>query len=95
MGGGTPAADCWEAPLMGYFSNGTEGRDYEAKYCDRCVHQDTGCPVWLAHLLYNYKECTNDTHVSVLELLIPRSPDGLGNDQCKVFHPKGELPSED
>jgi hypothetical protein len=34
---------------MGYFSNGTEGMDYEAQYCDKCVHQDgpteNGCAV--------------------------------------------------
>ena len=37
---------------MGYFSNGTEGYEYQAKYCDRCKNwRDTkkaggpGCPI--------------------------------------------------
>jgi hypothetical protein len=42
-----------------------------------------GCPVWLAHLLYNYDECNKDE--SILHLLIPRTPDGLGNEQCSMF----------
>lgn len=71
---------------MGYFSNGTEGMYYEAQYCDRCVHQDgpdgqSGCAVWLAHLLHNYKECQNPE--SILHLLIPR--EGISNGQCKMF----------
>ncbi len=71
---------------MGYFSNGVEGLDYEGRFCDRCVHQkpdDGGCMVWLAHLLHNYKQ-TDETK-SVLNLLIPRSKDGLGNEQCTMF----------
>lgn len=71
---------------MGYFSNGSEGMDYEAHYCSRCIHQkpdEGGCMVWLAHLLHNYKECNNKN--SILHLLIPRTTDGLGNEQCKMF----------
>ena len=72
---------------MGYFSNGTEGMEYEAQYCERCVHQGgpegPGCMVWLAHNLYNYKECNNKD--SILHLLIPRSKDHLSNEQCKMF----------
>lgn len=39
---------------MGYFSNGSEGMDYQEHYCSKCIHaakQD--CPVWLLHLLHN------------------------------------------
>lgn len=71
---------------MGYFSNGTEGMDYEAEYCDRCLHQkpdDGGCAVWLAHMLHNYDECNNEK--SILHLLIPISKDGCANEQCKMF----------
>ena len=67
---------------MGYFSNGTEGQIYEAKWCDRCEHQE-GCAVWMAHMLHNYKEC-NDKE-SILHLLIPRSEGGIGNEQCRMF----------
>lgn len=50
---------------MGYFSNGTEGDAFEGAICSGCVHyisieeaadKGGGCPVWLAHLLYNYDQ---------------------------------------
>lgn len=74
---------------MGYFSNGTEAMMYEEQYCDNCVHQDgpdgkSGCAVWLAHFLYNYKECNNPE--SILHLLIPRSKDGLTNEKCLMHY---------
>ena len=73
---------------MAYFSNGTEGEMYESRYCDRCIHRDgpdgeSGCAIWLAHLMHNYAECNNDN--SILHLLIPRSKEGCGNEQCKLF----------
>lgn len=74
---------------MGYFPNGAAGSEYESKVCSRCVHQkvnDGGCAVWLAHLIYNYK----DDHKPVLDLLIPRSEDGLYNKICAMFHPWDE-----
>jgi len=74
---------------MGYFSNGTEGECYEAAYCDRCIHQDgpdgeSGCAIWLAHLMHNYDECNKPD--SILHLLIPLSKNGHGNEQCLLFH---------
>ena len=43
---------------MGYFSNGSEGMDYEERYCKRCIHygpeEGPGCPIWFAHLVYAY-----------------------------------------
>lgn len=51
---------------MGYFSNGSEGMDYEARYCERCVHQkpdEGGCAVWLAHMLHNYRDCNDEDSV--------------------------------
>lgn len=78
---------------MGYFSNGSEGIDYIDAYCERCVHwkdvgdgRGVGCPVWDLHLLSNYKECSNNG--SYLHVLIPRSKDGLYNEQCTMFHAK-------
>ena len=73
---------------MGYFSNGTQADMYEAQFCNNCVHQkpdDGGCAVWLAHLICNYNECNNPD--SILHMLIPRTECGLGNDECKMFHP--------
>ena len=66
---------------MGYFSNGTEGMDYQERYCRRCRHGED-CAVWDAHLLVNYDEC-NDPF-SVLDLLIPRNARG-DNEQCAMF----------
>ncbi len=70
---------------MGYFANGVEGDDYYEAYCSRCVHDQNGsCPIWLLHILYNYQESDNEH--SFLDLLIPRSDDGGGNEQCRLFH---------
>lgn len=67
---------------MGYFSNGTEGMYYQERYCNRCWHdRNQDCPIWLAHLTHNYKECNNPE--SILHMLIPR--DGIENKECKLF----------
>lgn len=73
---------------MAYFSNGCEGMDYEAQVCGKCVHQadQPACAVWEAHLWANYAECNNPA--SVLHVLIPRTADGLGNEQCRMFKAK-------
>lgn len=68
---------------MGYFSNGCEGLSYEARWCDRCIHQPDGCAVMEAHSEHNYDECNNPR--SILHLLIPRTVDKLGNEQCRMF----------
>jgi len=67
---------------MGYFSNGSEGMDYQEHYCSKCVHDEKqSCPVWLLHLLHNYKECNKPD--SFLHVLIPRTK--TGNGQCTMF----------
>lgn len=68
---------------MAYFSNGTEGMIYEEKYCSRCVHND-GCPVWGLHFEQNYTK--NEEIRSILDYLIPRRKDGLGNELCRMFY---------
>ena len=69
---------------MGYFSNGTEGETYRAEWCERCVHgKNLDCPIWAAHLNFNYAECNKPD--SILHMLIPRTKDGLGNEQCRLF----------
>lgn len=80
---------------MGYFSNGSEAMDYEARYCNRCVHQKLnagGCAVWMAHLIANYDECNNDD--SILHMLIPRGKKG-GNKKCLMFHPRNAVAAAD
>jgi hypothetical protein len=71
---------------MGYFSNGTEGEIYEARYCRRCIHgqdEKKGCAVWDAHLAKNYDEANNDN--SILHMLIPLKEGGVYNDECRMF----------
>lgn len=87
---------------MGYFSNGTEGDAYEADHCHKCTHYVDGCCAVLdIHRTYNYDQFPEHERTAdakrmatalrfVLGLLIPRSKDGIGNDQCKMFHPKQE-----
>lgn len=75
---------------MGYFSNGTEFEMFESKFCRRCIHEENaqghGCPIIGLHLELNYKECNNKD--SLLHRLIPRTPNGCGNETCVMFHPK-------
>lgn len=72
---------------MGYFANGTEGEAYEARWCNRCVHQrgerDTGCAVWNAHLLTNYSQTEGSALETALSVLIPRR--GIENLKCLMF----------
>lgn len=72
---------------MGYFSNGSEGMDYEQRYCAKCIHGDGSgagyCTVWMLHFQRNYEECNKKG--SILHVLIPRAPDGLSNEQCAMF----------
>lgn len=71
---------------MGYFSNGSEGMDYQERYCLRCVNEevlDGGCPVWDAHLLFNYRQHDDEEIASVLDRFIPR--DGVVNKECTMF----------
>ena len=75
---------------MGYFPNGTAGMDYEARYCERCEHMDadTACPVLVIHFAWNYDAVGKDADVDkreALELFIPRTKDGLGNERCAMF----------
>ena len=78
---------------MGYFSNGSEGEDYQAKYCARCVHENMktgrGCPIWNLHLLHNYDDCNNPK--SYLHFLIPRDHEKCGNERCTMFVDRGLL----
>jgi hypothetical protein len=75
---------------MGYFSNGTEGEMYWETWCTRCEHdRNEDCPIWAIHLQYNYKAYDKSEAEPVvkdiLSQLIPRSKDGLGNEQCAMF----------
>lgn len=78
---------------MAYFSNGTEGMDYESRYCDNCVHfvdkqGSYACPVWNLHMEFNYDQCKNGKTgkaiAKILGTLIPRRDDGFAGD-CSMF----------
>ena len=85
--------DRTEQMTMGYFSNGTEGRLYQERFCDRCIHdnpqKDIYCPIWNLHLLHNSQECNKPD--SFLHALIPLSADKLDNERCKMFVDRGAL----
>ena len=78
---------------MGYFPNGSSGSDYQAKWCERCIHdnpeKDIYCPIWTLHLIHNYEECNKPN--SFLHTLIPLSKDKLGNERCTMFVERGLL----
>ena len=67
---------------MGYFSNGTEGMQYEDQYCSKCAHCGD-CAVWDLHMLHNYDEANKDD--SFLHKLIPLDEKKIHNLKCKMF----------
>lgn len=67
---------------MGYFSNGTEGMEYQDLYCTKCIH-DGDCAVWDMHQLYNYDQKDADKKM-MLDMLIPRNPEGFC-ERCRMF----------
>ena len=84
---------------MAYFSNGLEGMNYEAVYCDRCVHHEhrddstfKGCPLMDVQMDHNHDQIgkgkTAKTIKSILDALIPM--DGQYAGECAMFHPKDE-----
>jgi hypothetical protein len=73
---------------MGYFSNGSEGTDFDERYCSHCINmpvrEDAGCPVWHAHLLFAYEECGQKSNAKViLDMLIEPRKDGP--QRCAMF----------
>ena len=63
---------------MAYFSNGSESRNYQCTHCNHCAHDvKHDCPVWMAHIMHNGADALN--------VIIPRTPDKLSNDKCRMF----------
>ena len=75
---------------MAYFSNGTEGEIYQEQYCYRCQNwnDEKGCPIMDLHLLWNYDAIDEPAKEMALDTFIPRSKDGIGNEQCLMFKEK-------
>ena len=71
--------------VRGYFATGTEGAEYQAHYCLRCVNwqDDRVCWIWWQHFELNYAACNDKDHW--LHKLIPRTDDGLDNGECVMF----------
>ena len=42
-----------------YFSNGTEGADWQDENCTNCLHYGD-CTVICAHFAYNYEQCYDE-----------------------------------
>lgn len=85
---------------MAVFSNGTEGMDYEERYCSRCANHRlhpndpyggdyADCPVWALHFEYNHerggKTKLGKAIKDILDTLIPMQKDGLYADECSMF----------
>jgi hypothetical protein len=83
---------------MGYFPNGSSWADWASDNCFKCAHwpQDDdapGCPVEMAHNLYNYDFCNEKDHPAkvILDMLIPETKDGLGCERCAMFKDRDKL----
>ncbi len=81
---------------MAYFSNGTEGDQYEEKYCIKCVNwrdKDNdgayGCPIWDLHMFYAYEECNGTGNAkAMLDHLIPMNKETHFAEECSMFLPE-------
>jgi hypothetical protein len=89
---------------MAYFPNGTSGMIYEEEYCANCIHgrgpaAERGCMVMLIHNLFNYDQCKEDERgkaiEAILDLLIPRTKDDLGAEQCTMFRARVDDEAEE
>lgn len=80
---------------MAYFSNGSEGAQYQEIYCVRCANyrdkddgRGPGCPVWDVHLLYAYEEANETSNAKyILDILIPIGKDNFAA-ECSMFFPE-------
>ena len=70
---------------MGYFSSGTEGMDYQSKYCFKCSHYEDDCSVWLLHLNFVSKSNKHPLIREILDELIPMTDNGVWNKQCSMY----------
>lgn len=82
---------------MAYFPNATSWEYWAPDNCFRCSHWPKDddappCPVETAHMLYNYEQCKDTPEgkaiEAILDMLIPRTKDDLGNEKCAMFSPK-------
>ncbi len=80
---------------MAYFSNATEGLDYEEKWCSSCVHYE-GCTIMRVHLSWNwyqFYEAESESINDVLETLIPTGDD-RSPAKCSMYLKSSEMPDK-
>jgi hypothetical protein len=82
---------------MGYFSNGSEGEHFEARWCDRCVNREAtedapynNCPIWTAHLFYCHDAVSEENAGrllarNILGLLIAEEGPPNFKQSCTMF----------
>jgi len=78
---------------MGYFSNGSEGIDFEAHYCSKCIHEQD-CPVWELHLDWDYLQFPEHLKDEVKKAVAATKREALnklimynnGQNRCVLFH---------
>lgn len=90
---------------MAYFSNGTEGMDWEERNCVHCANarseDDGGCPITDLHFEFNYEQGTKGktakTIKHFLDVLIPSEKKEWGTfaGKCSMFLDKKEFNSEE
>lgn len=82
---------------MAYFPNATAWEYWATDNCFRCAHwpkgdDAPGCPVEMAHTLYNYDQCKDTPEgkaiEAILDMLIPRAKDDISNKKCAMFSAK-------
>ena len=73
---------------MAYFANGSFGRRYIVRWCERCTNwkdlddgRGCGCPVWDTHLMLDY-----NAHAQILDMFIPMDKDGVYAEKCTMFN---------
>lgn len=92
---------------LAYFSNSSEGSDYETRYCENCINfrdrdgllGSSSCPILDLHYEYNYDQCKKTklgkAIKNILEQLIPTKADGLFADECSMFIDRNATPDKD
>jgi hypothetical protein len=69
---------------MAYFSNSSEGMDYESKWCSICAHEDeSGCPIMNAHF---WHQDTKGAAADILEYFISKD-----QGRCTMFISEADL----
>ncbi len=92
---------------MGYFANGSEGMQYQVKWCDRCINwreteegsENWGCPIIDLHMEWNYEQQGKGRPEIIkkyaLHNFIEQNKDTFC-DKCKMFFekPDADMPGQ-